>query len=208
MVPWLGIAFMLVVVGCADAAARSDSDAGGRGSGGSAGAGGDAWSGGGGGGEAGPGGAPAPIASWSVQSNIVINGYPLDDAIASAAAVYDEYDGVAYTQVVLTNVPEYCAALESGNCRTGEPNFKLELQLVGTTEPGTYEIAEGTASAFMGDVIESCIGGGVGATGTVTFSTIDLEPGGVVELTFDLDFLTGYAEGSVVAPLCDYDATP
>ena len=77
------------------------------------------------------------------------------------------------------------------------------------TEPGTYSIADGTASAFMGDVIASCIGAGLGATdGTVSVSAIDLSPGGAVELAFDVEFLTGYAEGSVIAPLCEYKPMP
>jgi hypothetical protein len=146
------------------------------------------------------GGGGPPAASWDVQANFTINGHAVGDAIKSAVARHESVDGHEYVSVIVTDVESFCAALGAGDCGT-DPHFRLQFDLVGS-EPGTYHVEEGTVGVSSGDVPASCIGGGLGAdSGTVTFTKIDLELG-VVELSFDVQFFTGHAEGTIVAPVC------
>ena len=157
--------------------------------------------------DAGADSATAPIASWDVDSNIIVNDHPIADDIQSAVALHDVFNGKDHLSVKLTDVPSFCEALASESCGE-EPHFSFALDLQGIT-PGTYDIEEGEASAWFGDVTSSCLSGGLGSSaGTVTFSKIDLGAVGVIEVTFDLEFLFGQAKGTVVAPLCAYDPTP
>lgn len=157
--------------------------------------------------DAGADSATAPVASWDVDSNIIVNDHPIADDIQSAVAFHDVFDGKDYLSVKLTDVPSFCEALVSGSCGE-ETHFVFVVDLQGIT-PGTYDVEEGQASAWFGDITSSCLSGGLGASaGTVTFSKIDLEAGGVIEVAFDLEFLFGQAKGTVVAPLCAYDPSP
>ena len=198
--------FACGVYGCAEGAEDSP-HRGGEGEGGGVGA-----STGGSGGvsvpaDAGTDSATAPVASWDVDSNIIVNDHPIAEDIQSVVALHDVFDGKDYLSVELTDVPSFCEALASGSCGE-EPHFSFVLDLQGIT-PGTYAIGDGEVSARFGDVNSSCLGGGFGASaGTVTFSKIDLGAGGVIEATFDLEFFSGQAKGTVVAPLCAYDPTP
>ncbi|NUP09737.1 MAG: hypothetical protein HOW73_27135 [Polyangiaceae bacterium] len=195
----------LVVVGCDDDSS-TDGGAGGDGggveSGGAGLGGGDQGGGGEGGGGAGGSGGAGPVsASWDIDSNMNINGLSAEEAIASAVSRHQVFDGDDYLSVILTDVASFCEALQAGDCGT-ETHFRIEIDLVGL-EPGTHEIGDGVVSAWTGDVPQSCAGAGLGAeSGTVTFTTIDLGDGAVVEVDFDLQFLTGYATGTAVAPLC------
>jgi hypothetical protein len=152
-------------------------------------------------GAAGDTGDPTP--SWTLDSNININDQDIEEAIVSVVAVQAESDGVVYTSIVFTDAPAYCDALASENCGAGTFTFRVSLAGL---EPGTYDAAGTVAFASFGDLTESCLSGGFGATsGTITFSRVDTGPGGLVEASFDLeiDFLGAYATGSVVASICE-----
>jgi len=147
----------------------------------------------------------APTASWMIDSNIIVNEQDIQDAVMSVAAVQDGEGDSVFTEVVLTNVPAYCDALTAGDCGPQGETFTFRVLLLGT-EPGTYDIADGTASAGFGDLTETCLSGGFGASsGTITFTTVDTAPGGIVEVDFDVqfDFLGAYATGTAIAPICD-----
>jgi hypothetical protein len=224
----IGLAFMLVVAGCADVVNREGAGSSGRGgssgsaepggdawsTGSSAGAGGEAWSSGnvpGAGGAGGSsGGGAAAGGSWSIDSDISYGGQTLGELIASVVAFHEVNGGVEHTQVVLTTVPAFCAALELGYCSTQGFEIGIVLELAGTTDPGTYDVSSGTAAAVGGPMTSACSGSDAfAATGTVTFSTIDVSPDGFVEATLDVHFAGfGYVKGTVIAPLCDYDPTP
>src|SRR5688572_6463148 len=117
-----------------------------------------------------------PMASWDVQADFTVNGHEVDDAIQSAISRHTSVDGHDFLSVIVTDVPSFCTALGAGDCGT-DPHFRLEFAIEGT-EPGTYDIADGTVSVWSGDVPQSCVGAGLGAdSGTVTFTEIDLEHG-------------------------------
>lgn len=188
--------------GCADSA-DSDPSAGGNTSsagGGGGDAGGSAAQGGG----SAQGGATTqgPVASWDVTADFEVNGHPVGEAIQSASSFHRQIDGQDYLSVIVTDVPAFCAATQAGDCGT-ETHFRLELDLTGVT-PGTYSIASGEVGAWTGDVPQSCAGAGIGAdAGTVTFETVELGADGFVSVSFEVEFLTGTAHGTVVAPLCE-----
>jgi hypothetical protein len=146
-----------------------------------------------------------PMPGWTLDSNLNVNDQDIEAAVVSAVAVQAEYDGVLYTSIVFTNVPAYCDALAAMDCGPQGETFTFTLSFTGA-EPGTYDVAGGMVSVSFGDLTESCLGGGFGASsGTITLSRVDTVPGGLVEATFDaqFDFLGGYASGSVVAPICE-----
>jgi hypothetical protein len=146
-----------------------------------------------------------PMPGWTLDSNLNVNDQDIEAGVVSVAAVQNEYDGVVYTSIVFTNVPLYCDALAEMNCGPQGETFTFTLSFTGA-ELGTYDIEGGMISASFGDLTESCLGGGFGASsGTITLARVDTGPGGFVEATFDVqfDFLGAYATGSAVAPICE-----
>lgn len=143
----------------------------------------------------------AVVASWDIDSDMVINGLSVQDAIQSAVAIHSVLDGQDYLSVIVTDVPSFCEKLVVGDCGVG-PHFKLAVDLVGL-EPGTYDLTAGVASGVSGDVPMNCVGGGFGAdSGSATFTSIDVGPNGGVAVEFDAQFLAGAASGTIVAPIC------
>jgi hypothetical protein len=149
----------------------------------------------------GGGGSEGYVQSWDIGSDLIINGHAAQEEVKSAAALHQVIDGDDYISVVLTDVEGYCSAKAANECPDG-PHFALIFSLNGIA-PGTYDVTDGVAGALMGDVNASCLSGGLGAeSGTITFSDISLGEGGGVKIEFDLQFLTGHAEGTATAPLC------
>lgn len=199
----IGTAAFAFLLGCADGASESSGSGASTAEGG---AGADGGAGGTGGTDAsGAGGAMGtPAASWDLSADFTVNGHSFAESIQSAVAFHQVFDGEDHLAVVVTDVPDFCAASTAGDCGS-EPHFRLELNLTGL-EPGSYEIADGVVSAWSGDVPASCQGAGFGAdSGTVSFEHISVGEGGWVKVNFDLNFLTGQTAGSIVAPLCVVD---
>ncbi|MFO0547593.1 MAG: hypothetical protein U0271_04340 [Polyangiaceae bacterium] len=191
--------------GCGDDAGQGGSGAANTGAAGGAGGGSEQGGNGGTGsdmGGSGGAGGGAATASWQITSNMVVNEKSVQDDLADAVARHTVVDGQDYVAIILTDFAAFCPALASGDCGT-DSHFRLELDLVGAAE-GSYSIADGQVSAWVGDVPQSCAGVGIGAdSGSITFSTVELGANGFVDASFDLTFINGTASGTVHAPLCE-----
>jgi len=190
--------------GCADGA-DSSQPASSTSTGGAAGApGGSGGAGGGGAAGSGQGGSMAPAASWSIDSNLSLNGHDFDKDARSAVARPWQTGTTEEVDVEVTSAPEYCALLQDEGC-IADGEFLLTF-LVHGTAPGTYAVSAGEADVFMIAVDNhQCTGAGLGADeGSVVLSTVNLEAGGAVVMTADVSFFGGaYLKAKITAPACE-----
>lgn len=147
---------------------------------------------------------PEP-AWWKLTANFQVNGQELQTAARSAVFVHQTSPTVQ-TELVLTDVVDYCSAIQNGICpATGK--FRVVFDLNGDT-PGDYSIAQGRASVYWGDVTPTCQGTGLGAdTGSITLSRLTAQPDGIAEVHFDFtsSALGTSASGIIKATFCDND---
>jgi len=146
----------------------------------------------------------APAASWSIDSNLSLNGHDFDKDARSAVARPWQTGTTEEVDVEVTSAPEYCALLQDEGC-IADGEFLLTF-LVHGTAPGTYAVSAGEADVFMIAVDNhQCTGAGLGADeGSVVLSTVNLEAGGAVVMTADVSFFGGaYLKAKITAPACE-----
>ena len=143
----------------------------------------------------------AAKASWDIQANFTINGKDVQSSARSAVFLHTTTPA-AHTEVILTDVVDYCAALKAKQCPQ-DASFRIVFGISGDT-PGSYSIEQGQASVFGGDVTKECNGAGIGAaSGTLTVEQVGAQPGGLLALRFDYSGLSGNASGKINAIFCD-----
>lgn len=143
------------------------------------------------------------MARWNVTADFQINGHDPQTSARSAVAIYGS-DSQGPAEVILTDVPDYCAARRAGSC-PGDWNFAMVFGLT-TAKPGSYSIDQGEASVYTGDVPTTCRGAGIGAAhGNVEVVRADAQPGGLLSLHFDFEWLGGSASGTIDALSCKLD---
>ena len=153
--------------------------------------------------------ASAPTASWDLESNLTVNGTPLDEGIRSAIAQHQELDSGPGLTLTLTSAPDYCALVRADGC-IADGNVVVRVEIHGV-EPGRYTLGSsveptpGTFSLIHQLVDRDCTGAGFGPTeGTLTVLGVD---GGAASIALDttLSFVGASSRlaGTVTAPFCD-----
>jgi hypothetical protein len=148
---------------------------------------------------------------WTLTGSV--GGIPLQASTQSVAATYNQASLPVRTIVTLSPMDDYCSQSAGDPCPgPGDTRWQFEIIIRGT-EVGTYVIdpngstmpASGRVSVFLLLLEENCAlaSPDVRATsGTVTFSRIDLQPGGGVDLALDIATADGSLTGPVSAPFC------
>lgn len=158
-----------------------------------------------------PDSGPAP-GTWTL--NGTIRGINLqDDARSATSGKVDDGTSVR-TSVTLINLDNWCA-LNAGDPSCpgqGTPRRFMLVTILGT-QPGTYPVTSGNhldppsgesgvSFIALGEDCQLLSPTLEAESGSVTFSAIDLTPGGEVSFTFNVSTTEGPVSGNVTAPYC------
>ena len=148
--------------------------------------------------------------SWTISSDVSVNGINLSNATRSAITRVLDFGDGPITVVQVTSAENYCELLKADGClENGE--VLLTFQIYGD-EPGSYPLTSlldqdpGHMSASFVGIDLNCTGAGIGPSGGwAEVHRMDLGPGGAVEMEFDLSLIAGSVGGMVTAPWCEVD---
>lgn len=149
------------------------------------------------------------LATWSIESNLTVNGRRLDEGIRSVIAQHVDYGSGPGLSIVLTSAAEYCALVRDSGC-IADGEVVVSLSVYGTA-PGAYTLSSsvdetpGTFSLIYQSIDRDCTGAGIGPSeGTLTITESDAA---AVSVQFDtaLSFVGASADigGTLTAPFCD-----
>ncbi len=148
--------------------------------------------------------------SWTISSDVSINGKNLSNDSRSAITRVMDLGNGPVTVVQVTTAENYCELLKNDGClENGE--VLLSFQIYGN-EPGAYPLSSildqdpGHMSASLVGIDLNCAGAGIGPSdGWAEVHSMDLSPGGAVEMEFLLTLIAGSVGGTIIAPWCEVD---
>ena len=150
--------------------------------------------------------------SWNLSGTI--RGINLQNDVLSAVSSRIDDGTSIQTSVTLVNLENYCArSQENSSCvGQGVQHRLMEVTILGTAT-GTYPTTGGGHTrppageaellfVALGDSCQLLAPTLWANSGSVTFTEIDLNPGGQVSFSFDVSTSEGSVSGTVTAPFC------
>lgn len=160
-----------------------------------------------------PGDGSPPVGSWNLTGTI--RGIDLQQDVRSAFARRIDDGTSIRTAVSLANLDDYCTLSQANpHCPGQGAQHRLIEVMVPGTATGTFPITSGDQTSppagesglfflALGDSCQLLTSTLDADSGSVTFTEIDLTPGGQVSFTFNVSTSEGPVSGTVTAPYCD-----